>query len=750
MKQNGQAREPVSNGSTPSSMPSVSISPSDGLLRIAVEGCGHGTLDSIYASTEKASRERGWHGVDLLIICGDFQACRNQQDLNMTAMPEKFRKMADFHQYYYGQKTAPYLTIFVGGNHEASNHLFELYYGGWVAPNIYYMGAANVLRLGPLKIAAMSGIWKGVDYRKPHFERLPYNEATMRSIYHVRELDIRKLLSYRSQVDIGISHDWPQGIEWHGDHRRLFTQRSKWADDAKSGKLGNNAATMVMDRLRPPYWFSGHMHWKYTAVKNYSRETLAHRAQRKSEQSTMKTALAGWNSFSRGAARKDAEDVDIEYQTRLHQQAELRRTGQRPQVPYVLQETYKPVTIDDDMGRVNASAARNHAPLLASQVDGCTPSLVLKRSRESSSDTDGRREDLRQLQQIDGASETKVDPSKSDPHNVERTSNSGPTANAVSGHAVITNGHSAAFNPDAIDLESEDDTDEIPLPSHTEQRSNNSDRVRSITPPAAHGAVEVPGQDYSSTSCDISEEARAALASLSTTFAVAPKKSSDLPHPETITNKQVNFLALSKVEPGKEFLQLLEIAPVPNSEPDAARDQQKVTQPVKLAYDLEWLAILRVFAPELELDCASNPISTTSPVPPHLGDTHYRQRILEEEKWVEANVLRTHGLEIPENFEVTATRNSNWDERNPVECTNPQTSRFCDLIGIPNLFDISHEERQARMNAGPPTEQAWTKRPGNPSPYNNGGGGARGGGRFGTGRGNVRGRGRGRTTRGRW
>lgn len=30
--------------------------------------------------------------------------------------------------------------MFIGGNHEASNHLQELPYGGWVAPNIYYLG----------------------------------------------------------------------------------------------------------------------------------------------------------------------------------------------------------------------------------------------------------------------------------------------------------------------------------------------------------------------------------------------------------------------------------------------------------------------------------------------------------------------------------------------------------------------------------------------------------------------------------
>lgn len=45
-------------------------------------------------------------------------------------------------RYYSGEKKAPVLTIFIGGNHEASNHLQELPYGGWVAPNIYFLGRA--------------------------------------------------------------------------------------------------------------------------------------------------------------------------------------------------------------------------------------------------------------------------------------------------------------------------------------------------------------------------------------------------------------------------------------------------------------------------------------------------------------------------------------------------------------------------------------------------------------------------------
>ena len=57
------------------------------------------------------------------------------------------------------------LVSAVGGNHEAANHLWELYYGGWVAPNIYYLGAAGVVRFGGLRIAGLSGIYNPRHYR---------------------------------------------------------------------------------------------------------------------------------------------------------------------------------------------------------------------------------------------------------------------------------------------------------------------------------------------------------------------------------------------------------------------------------------------------------------------------------------------------------------------------------------------------------------------------------------------------------
>ena len=97
-------------------------------MRIAIEGCCHGELDKIYATIEHLENENQIK-VDLLIICGDFQSVRNEKDLESMAVPEKYRDMCSFWKYYAGIKKAHVLTLFIGGNHEASNYLSELPYG---------------------------------------------------------------------------------------------------------------------------------------------------------------------------------------------------------------------------------------------------------------------------------------------------------------------------------------------------------------------------------------------------------------------------------------------------------------------------------------------------------------------------------------------------------------------------------------------------------------------------------------------
>lgn len=92
---------------------------------------------------------------------------------------------------------APVLTVFIGGNHEASNYLQELPFGGWVAPKIYYMGYAGIIKFCGVRIGGLSGIFKGVDYMKGHHEKAPYNENSKRSVYHIRNIEVFRLKQVR-------------------------------------------------------------------------------------------------------------------------------------------------------------------------------------------------------------------------------------------------------------------------------------------------------------------------------------------------------------------------------------------------------------------------------------------------------------------------------------------------------------------------------------------------------------------------
>lgn len=59
------------------------------------------------------------------------------------------------------------------------NYLWELYYGGWVAPNIYYLGHAGVIKFGGIRIGGLSGIFNGSHYKQVCWLGLPlYSFAT--------------------------------------------------------------------------------------------------------------------------------------------------------------------------------------------------------------------------------------------------------------------------------------------------------------------------------------------------------------------------------------------------------------------------------------------------------------------------------------------------------------------------------------------------------------------------------------------
>ncbi|KAG0697591.1 lariat debranching enzyme, C-terminal domain-containing protein [Suillus ampliporus] len=233
-------------------------------MKIAVEGCSHGALDAIYQHLRDLEARHNYV-VDVLLMCGDFQAIRNHRDMQCMAVPQKYRQLGDFHKYYTGERTAPVLTIVIGGNHEASNYMSELYHGGWLAPNIYFLGHAGCIQVNGIRIAGASGIFKSNDFSLGLYERLPYDHGSMRSIYHIREYNVRRL-SLLSSPDIFLSHDWPQHIEQHGDTHGLLRRKPFFRQDVQTGNLGSPPLMGLLQTLKPKWWFSAHLHVRFQAI----------------------------------------------------------------------------------------------------------------------------------------------------------------------------------------------------------------------------------------------------------------------------------------------------------------------------------------------------------------------------------------------------------------------------------------------------------------------------------------------------
>ncbi|KAK6524494.1 hypothetical protein TWF281_011401 [Arthrobotrys megalospora] len=270
-------------------------------LRVAIQGCGHGMLDQIYATIEQACRIHSYT-VDILIICGDFQAVRNSRDLLSMSVPPKYRHMGDFYKYYNGSKVAPIPTLFVGGNHEASSHLYELNPGGWVCPNIYYMGGTGVVNVNGIRIAGVSGIYNENNYRRPRNEKPPFDDRSMRSAYHYRAHELFKLNSLSGDVDIFVSHDWPEGITKYGNEAKLLAVKQHFRKEAAEGRLGSPPLMGVLRKLKPSYWFAAHMHVKFPAVVDHG----------EAPRQVAKEDEGDWTELEDTLKEKNEDEIDLD------------------------------------------------------------------------------------------------------------------------------------------------------------------------------------------------------------------------------------------------------------------------------------------------------------------------------------------------------------------------------------------------------------------------------------------------------
>jgi lariat debranching enzyme len=274
-------------------------------ITIAVQGCCHGELNKIYDECRRLEMERSIT-IDLLICCGDFQALRCPADFSQIAMPAKYVALGDFPSYHNGSRVAPIPTLFIGGNHEASHLLWQEYYGGYIAPNIYYLGHSGVVEFRGLTIAGLSGIYKSGDYQRA-YQLPPYDAYSVKGAYHVREFEIEKLrlcgevlaqgppvlgnevtegagpaangpsptapitavTSPGPLVDIFLSHDWPSSITDYGDQKGLFAIKPFLEEDVRHGQLGNPQTMKLLRLFKPQFWFAAHYHCRFEAAVHH-------------------------------------------------------------------------------------------------------------------------------------------------------------------------------------------------------------------------------------------------------------------------------------------------------------------------------------------------------------------------------------------------------------------------------------------------------------------------------------------------
>ncbi|KAJ5760327.1 DBR1-domain-containing protein [Penicillium odoratum] len=607
-------------------------------LRIAAVGCGHGALNEIYQNVSIEMARHSWDNVDCVIIGGDFQSLRNSNDATCISVPSKYKSMGDFHEYYSGARTAPFLTIFCGGNHEAGNYLFELYYGGWVAPNIYYLGASNVLRLGPLRISGMSGIWKGYDYNKPHHERLPYNAEDVQSIYHIREVDVRKLLQVRTQVDIGLSHDWPRAIEKSGNSAALFNKKKHLRDDSIHGRLGSQAARQVLDRLRPAYWFSAHLHTRFALTMGHNGTTL-----QKADPSCDEPKEWCYTA---------APTTPVKAKVNL---------GERTSPSQV----------------ISNSPGNEQSRLSAWQSSGET---IAAKER---ADAEKRRAEFN-------------DPSRprAAPANFQVTWNEikGEDRKVVATHQSVA---SQVQNDDEIDLDCSSPSASGSPPSKraTPAEMDGLSEKQAIMDHSIPEEIrsKLPASLAQAAPVDLVPEAIRSKLPASLTQP-ARDSTPKMGHPEAIQNRITKFLALDKPRGHDSYLELVELNAVSDQ---ANTDFQR---PFRLQYDKEWLAITRVFAQDLEVGEPDARVPFNKGEAGYLqaiqeAEAWVEENVVQRGKLdIPYNFVRVAPV-FDQSVPVTTTDA-------PPEFPNPQTAAFCELVGIENKFALSNEECAARVARG--------------------------------------------------
>jgi lariat debranching enzyme len=213
----------------------------------AVFGDVHGKQDLMYQKVLDHERDTG-ETVEVVLQVGDFETIRDEGDFEHYYAPSQFHHVSDFAGYCSGEKQAPCLTVFIGGNHENWGFLKDYSEGGFVAPDIYYLGRSGVLEVKGKTIAGITGVFKNNRYKEPKPEHPCYDWK------YYTPRDVGNLMD--KKIDALLLHDWFRPLK--------DVEISEEANIPPQFKKGYETPTYeLVKNTNPAHVFMGHMHRSY-------------------------------------------------------------------------------------------------------------------------------------------------------------------------------------------------------------------------------------------------------------------------------------------------------------------------------------------------------------------------------------------------------------------------------------------------------------------------------------------------------
>ncbi len=239
-------------------------------MRFVVVGDVHGQF-GLFSKVLQNLKQK--YNISVAFQVGDlaFISSDDRQYLKMLATPgpkepplifDGFDNIEEALCFLRGEIELPVPVLFVGGNHEDWPYLDKFEKEAkekgikppyLVAPHLYFLGRAGVVKVMGMRLAFLSGI-----YDRIRFE--PCSEHPLER-WAITKNDEERLLASDGPADIFLSHEWPAQLV-------IKTRKGN-----ESVSIGCEVIDRALKHFKPQFSFHGHIHC-YVRNRCYESECI--------------------------------------------------------------------------------------------------------------------------------------------------------------------------------------------------------------------------------------------------------------------------------------------------------------------------------------------------------------------------------------------------------------------------------------------------------------------------------------------